>query len=189
MECKEFPGYVYAYLKSKTGQSLIRSNIFGAVIQEIEPEHLAMIPIPDAPIAIKKRISDLIVSSYELRDVSNVLLDEANTLLVQQLQFPDIHDFNVALFKKNVDVDTFSVKLSDLEGRVDASYHVPIIDAIVEHMRQHAAEVTTVGDSRISKEIILPGRFKRVYVEEGYGRVFIGGKQLFELDPSNKKYL
>ena len=56
-------------------------------------------------------------------------------------------------------------------------------------MRQHAAEVTTVGDSRISKEIILPGRFKRVYVEEGYGRVFIGGKQLFELDPSNKKYL
>ena len=24
---------------------------------------------------------------------------------------------------------------------------------------------------------------------EGYGRVFIGGKQLYELDPSNKKYL
>ena len=35
----------------------------------------------------------------------------------------------------------------------------------------------------------VPGRFKRVYVEEGYGRVFIGGKQLYELDPTNKKYL
>lgn len=37
--------------------------------------------------------------------------------------------------------------------------------------------------------MILPGRFKRVYVEEEYGRVFIGGKQLYELDPTNKKYL
>jgi type I restriction-modification system, M subunit len=47
----------------------------------------------------------------------------------------------------------------------------------------------TIGDERISSKVILPGRFKRVYVEEGYGRVFIGGKQLGELDPTNKKYL
>lgn len=79
--------------------------------------------------------------------------------------------------------------MSDMAGRVDASYHVPIVDAIVKHLQQYAAEVTTVGDSRISKDIILPGRFKRIYVEEGYGRVFIGGKQLYELDPTNKKYL
>jgi type I restriction enzyme S subunit len=35
----------------------------------------------------------------------------------------------------------------------------------------------------------LPGRFQRVYVEEGQGRVFIGGKQIYELDPYGKKYL
>lgn len=73
-----------------------------------------------------------------------------------------------------------------MSGRLDASYHVPIVNAIVEHLRQHAEEVTTVGDSRISREVILPGRFKRVYVDEGYGRVLIGGKQLSELDPSSK---
>ena len=189
MECRGFPGYVYAYLRSKTGQLLIRSNVYGAVIQEIEPEHLATIPIPDAPWTIKKRINDLIVGSYELRDVSNALIDKATELLVKELQFPDIRDFNVSLYKKNAGVDTFSVKLSDLAGRVDASYHVPIVDAIVDHMKHYAADVTTIGDSKISKEIILPGRFKRVYVEEGYGKVFIGGKQLYELDPTNKKYL
>ena len=76
-----------------------------------------------------------------------------------------------------------------MEGRVDASYHVPIVDAIVNHMKKYAAEVTTIGDKRISKTIVLPPRFARVYVEDGYGRVLIGGKQLLELDPSVKKYL
>ena len=66
---------------------------------------------------------------------------------------------------------------------------MPIVDAIVKHMKQYAAEVTMVGDSRISKEVILPPRFARVYVEEGYGSVLIGGKQINELDPSGKKYL
>lgn len=185
----EDAGYIYAYLKSATGNKILLTNSYGAVITHIEPEHLTTVPIPDAPETIKKRINDLIVSSYELRDVSNELIDEANALLVQELQFPEIQNFDVAYFKKNAGVDTFNVKLSEIKGRVDASFHVPIVDAIVEHMNRYAAEVVTVGDSRVSKEIILPGRFKRVYVEEGYGRVFIGGKQLLELDPSNKKYL
>lgn len=185
----EDAGYIYAYLKSEIGNKILLTNSYGAVITHIEPEHLATVPIPDAPATIKKRINDLIVGSYELRDVSNGLIDEATALLVKELHFPDIRDLDVALYKKNAGVDTFSVKLSGMDGRVDASYHVPLVDAIVEHMKQHAAEVTTVGDSRISKDVILPPRFARVYVEEGYGSVLIGGKQLYELDPSGKKYL
>lgn len=182
-------GYIYAYLKSATGNKILLTNSYGAVITHIEPEHLATVPIPDAPIVVKRRINDLVVDSYRLRDKSNELIDEATSLLVQELQLPDICEFDVDLIKKNAGVDTFSVKLSDMAGRIDASYHVPIVDAIVKHMKKHAAEVTTIGDSRVSKDIILPPRFARVYVDEGYGSVLIGGKQLYELDPSNKKYL
>lgn len=191
LTCEEYPGYVYAFLKTKAGQALLHSNIFGAVIQEIEPEHLKNIPIPSAPKSIKDEINSLIVRSFELRDESNDLLDEATELLVQELELPPIDEFkrHTAYYQKNVPVDTFSVRLSELDGRLDGSYHVPVVNAIVRHFRQHAAEVTTVGNPRISKEIILPGRFKRVYVDEGHGRVFIGGKQLWQLDPSNKKYL
>lgn len=189
LECDNNSGFLYACLKHPYLQKQLQSLIYGAVIKEIEPHHLEKVIIPDAPAVIKKRIHNLIVDSYELRDESNALIDEATALLVKELQFPDIHEFKVALFKKNARVKTFNVKLSNMMGRADASYHTPIVDAIVKHMKRYAAEVTTVGDSRISKEIILPGRFKRVYVEEGYGRVFIGGKQLYELDPTNKKYL
>lgn len=182
-------GYVYIYLKSKIGNQILITNKYGSVITHIESEHLDTVPIPNAPEFIKSKINDLIMQSYDLRDKSNALIDQAQALLVKELNLPPINEIQVDTFDNSKDVQTFNVKLSDMAGRIDASYHVPIVDAIVDILKKNAAEVTTIGDERISSDIILPGRFKRVYVEEGYGRVFIGGKQLYELDPSNKKYL
>ena len=181
-------GYIYTYLKSKTGNKILLTNRYGAVITHIEPEHLATVPIPDASPEIKGRIHNLIMDSYKLRDESNYLIHEAANLLIKELDLPDIQTLKENC-RINPSVESFSVKLSALEKRLDASYHTPVINAIVEHLKMHAKEITKVGDPKISKDVILPGRFKRVYVEEEYGRVFIGGKQLGELDPSNKKYL
>lgn len=186
---KNDAGYVYTYLKSKIGNKILITNSYGAVITHIEPEHLETIPIPDAPPKLKIKINDLIVRSYALRDESNQLIDEATKLLICELNLPPIGGFDVASFKKDAPVENFNVKLSQMDGRADASYHVPIVDAIVKHLKKNADELTAVGDIRISKDVVLPGRFKRIYVDEGFGRVFIGGKQLCELDPSNKKYL
>lgn len=183
--CREYPGYAYAFLKSKEGQLLIQSNIFGAVIQEIEPAHLATIPIPNAPAILKQRINDLVVRSYALRDESNELIDEATRLLIEALKLPPLEELKTS----TAPVETFSVKISRSDRRFDASYHVPIVNKIIEQLQSQAAEATTIGDPRISKEVILPGRFKRVYVEEGHGRVLIGGKQINELDPATKKYI
>ena len=182
-------GYCYTFLKSKLGNVVLQTNGYGSVITHLEPEHLRETYIPNAPNTIKERIHQLIIKSFQLRDESNILIDEATELLIKELHLPDIDSFDVNYYQKDAAVNTFSVKLSHLNGRVDASYHVPIVDAIIEHLNKYAAEVITVGDERISSDIILPGRFKRIYVEEGYGKVFIGGKQLGELDPSNKKYL
>lgn len=175
-------GYVYTFLRSNIGNLVLTTNGYGSVITHLEPEHLASIPIPNAPEEIKKRIHDLIMRSYELRDESNALLDEAEQILIDELKLPPIEEMR----DTHDTVETFSVKLSELNKRADASYHVPVVKAIVKHLKEHAGELTTIGDERISKQVILPGRFKRVYVEEGYGRVFIGGKQLGELDPTNK---
>lgn len=182
-------GYVYTFLKSRIGSQILNTNGYGSVITHLEPEHLSEIPIPNAPYEIRNRIHKLIMKSYEFRDESNKLIDEATNLLIEELHLPAIEDFDVSLYKKNASVDTFSVKLSEMNGRADASYHVPIVDAIVEHLNKYAAEVTTIGDDRISSDVILPGRFKRVYVDEGYGVTFFSGKNIKELDPSDKKYL
>jgi type I restriction enzyme S subunit len=182
-------GYLYAFLRTRTGRTLIRTNEYGAVVSHIEPEHLENVPVPDPPALLKKRIHDLMIRSYDLRDESNDLLDQAEALLYDVLKLPSIEKLKPYYFDSSINLRNYTVKLSKLEGRLDASYHVPIVDTILQRLRTEAAEITTIGDPRISKRIILPDRFARVYVQEGQGIPFIGGKQVFELDPTNKKYL
>ncbi len=178
-------GYVYTFLKSKTGNLLLKTNGYGSVITHLEPDHLAEIPIPNAPIELRKHINELIKHSYALRDESNDHIDQATDLLVQQLQLPPIDE----LEDLSTPLDAYSTKLSQINGRLDASYHVPIVSKIEGHLKRYAAEVVTISDPRISEDVILPGRFKRVYVEEGYGVTFFSGKDIAELDPNDKKYL
>lgn len=185
----DYPGYLYAFLRTDIGKALVMSAIYGAVVDQVEPEHLESVPIADPPPVLKKRIHDLVVKSYALRDESNALLEKAERLLYDALNLPPLSKVRPRYFDKTADLRNYAVKLSLLSGRLDASYHVPIVAAILQRLKKEAAEITTIDDPRISKRIILPGRFARVYVQEGQGTVFFGGKQLYELDPANKKYL
>lgn len=191
IECRNSvdQGYIYTYLKSRIGNKILLTNSYGAVITHIESEHLATVPIPNAPKEIKIGIHNLIVDSYKMRDESNDLIDQATALLISELKLPAINEFEQKNIENSSSVNAFNVKLSDLNYRADASYHLPIVDAIIEHLKEHAAEITTIGDSRISSDVVLPGRFKRVYVESDYGVKFLGGKEMKQLDPSSEKYL
>ena len=118
-------------------------------------------------------------------------MDEAQGLLKEALQLPNIEELQeqAEQFDKTADVLNYSVPSSELINRLDGSYYVPIVKVIEQEIAKTAREVLRVGNSRISQSVILPSRFKRVYVEEDNGVVFFGGKQIYELDPSNKKYL
>lgn len=182
-------GYCYTFLKSKIGNTVLQTNGYGSVITHLEPEHLQETFIPSAPFEIKERIHKLIMNSYKLRDKSNELIDQATGLLIEELKLPAIADFNQSNIKNCTSLTAFNVKLSELNYRTDASYHLPVVDAIVGHLKKNAKEVTTIGDERISKQIILAGVFKRTYVEEEYGYPFLGGKEITQLSPKTEKYL
>lgn len=182
-------GYVYAFFCTPIGQQLLQNNNYGAVIQHIEPEHLKNIIIPDAPDLIKKKIHDLVIESYDLRDQSNELMDEAERILYQELNLPPIEDLKPKYFDEHVELRNYTTKLSRLDLRLDCSYHTPEISSILDIVQENAKEIKRIGDCDVSKEIILAGRFKRTYVDDKNGIPFFGGKQLLELNPSNIKYL
>ena len=182
-------GYIYAFLRTSIGQLILTTNNYGSVIQHIEPEHLEDIIVPKPTKELRISIHEKIIQSFDLRDRSNELLDRAEELLIKALKLPHIDKIKEENFKKDVQIKNFSVPLNFLDYRFDVSYHLPIINSIIDLLLDHADQVVTLGSEDISKNVILPGRFKRTYVSEENGTVFLGGKQIYELDPSNKKFL
>ena len=182
-------GYIYAFFNTKIGQAILQTNNYGAVIQHIEPEHLRNIVIPNAPEEIRKEIHNLVIESYNLRDQSNALLDEAEKILYQELQLPPIETLKPKYYDESIDLRNYTTRLKDLNLRLDGSYHIPICKCIDLILKSTAKSIVLLGDKQITQSITLPGRFKRVYVDENNGVQFLGGKDIFQLNPKTDKYL
>lgn len=190
IKCTKYPGYLYAFLKSNFGQSQLLSKIYGAVVDQIEPEHLEDINIPLIPIEAIEKINSLVIESFEKRDQSNQLLKDAEILLLSELNLTTLDSLTDLLNVNNQDdVKIFSTKLSKTKLRFEGSYNIPVIDLIMDKLIKNSSCLKLLSDETISKDIIQPTRFKRVYVDKENGIKFIGGKELNQLDPSTEKYL
>lgn len=182
-------GYTYAFFNTIEGLLILQSNNYGAVIDHIEPDHLRNVIIPKASVELRQEIHNLIMQSFEFRDQSNELIENAHNLLFKELSLPPISEIEPKQYNTDDKFRCISISASRLDGRLDVSYHVPEVESIIDILQNNAARVLKIKDPEISRCIILPGRFKRVYVDKKHGVPFFGGKQLLQLTPSNVKYL
>lgn len=181
-------GFLYAFLRSKPGHYTVITNTYGSVVTHIEPAHLENVPIPNPPEKIKKPIADKIYEAVQLRDEANDLLQNADNLLFEKLKLKRLSDLKPKYLDKAKN-KVFSVKLSDSDRRIDGSYHNPLCAEIVKQFKKANVELTTCGDPRVSKNIILPGRFKRYYVDKEYGYPFLSSKNIFQVNPVGMNHL
>lgn len=180
-------GYVYAFLKTTIGNKILTTNNYGSVVSHIEPEHLSDVLIPVLPENTIKGTHNKIMTAFKLRDEANRLIQQANDLLFKLLDLLPLETLKADYFSE--EVRTFPRRLSDWKHRLDGSFHIPLIDIIVKELGKKSAELTTLGDKRVSERIILPGRFKRVYVDHDYGVPFLSGGDILQFDPTQVKYL
>lgn len=178
-------GFIASYLRSDIGQSLIKSNIFGSVVNQIEPFHILGIDIPNIPESDIKMLDkkyDLINYNLEL---SNELEDKAFEIMYEELNIKKFQEQSKLLKENGLG---YSVDSLDINMRFDASNHNPLVNVADKLLKDNLKHpICELGN--ICKNVILPGRFKRSYVSSKEGAVFFGGKQIKQLDPNNKKYL
>ncbi|MEP7093015.1 MAG: restriction endonuclease subunit S, partial [Flavobacterium sp.] len=174
-------GYIYSYFQTKVGQDILQSNNYGAVIKHIEPEHLESVIIPNAPVSIKKYIHELIITSFDLRDDANDLIDKAEGILYQELKLKPIEDLKSNYFDNKSHLRNYTTKLSNLRFRLDCSYHIPVVQLVEEEIKKYSKEVTSIGN--LSSNVILAGVFKRTYVDQENGVPFLGGRDITQLNP------
>lgn len=189
-------GYLYAYLASRFGQALLTKDQYGSAIKHLEPHHIAGIPVPLLPNDEQRAIHKKIMHAYELRDEANALLDTANSELHTELGIPYFDDTKVPYLPVRTVASgelhpppqySFTVSSADLQDRFDASYHVPVVKYIIDTLKNGKYALTTIG--AIAKQIVVPPRFKRNYVDKGFGIPFLQGSHLSQMSPQDMKYL
>jgi len=194
-----YGGYLYAYLSSAIGQALIGKDQYGSAIKHLEPHHLAGVPVPLLPEEIQAEIHAKIMRAYALRDEANALLDEADELLHEKLCLPRFDESLVPYLPlptmprlpanrpEMPHPKAFSIMASELEERFDASFHVPVAKTAIALLGKSNYQPVQLG--RITTDIIVAPRFKRIYVPKEYGIPFLQGSHLPQIRPYDLKYL
>jgi len=182
-------GYLYAYLNTWIGQAFLTKTNYGGPIKHIEPHHVANIPFPLVDEDIMKKVNSMILEAHKMREEAQLKLLEAEKLFYAELGLPEIDEDSVEYFRGDLGrkVKAFTVKASELDLRLDASYHIPISRKIQE-------EITKTGMAEklrnIVTQIFIPSRFKRIYVKKGdEGIPFLQGSHLPLVKFFDVKYL
>lgn len=165
-------GFLYAYLASKYGYTLLTQSGFGGVVKHINSEHVENIPIPLLSESKQQEIHNLIVESANLRAEANRLLEEATECFDELLKDEGV-DKNGAISLRNMRnrFDSFSV----LENSS--------IDTII---KKHPIEWIPIKS--ISEKIFIGPRSKRNYVAKGIP--FLSGSELQKSNPTKvEKFL
>lgn len=175
------PGYLYAFLSSRYGVPLVVSGTYGAIIQHIEPEHIADLPVPRLGGSLEVEIATKIDGAAMARSEAVSLLREAQGLLCSKLGLEE--PTPVYLLPKP---DVASVPSSSLRDRSDA-YYYGARHREVRVAFDKAATSEALGDIA---RVFIPGIFKRLYASDPqFGSPYITGGDVFELAPTSDKYL
>ena len=169
-------GFLYAYLSSRQGHSLLTQGTFGGVIQHIEPDFVRSIPIPIFPDAFQIKVDSLIKESARLREVSIEALYASHKIV--ESYFPAVPS------KKNCQSVSIKDIWSSQAHRMESSYHIAdgkFYDAFIRDNFLWKP----LGD--MSKSISRPDIFKRMYVDNGI--TFLGGTDIMLSIPDSKKKL
>lgn len=174
-------GYLYAYLSSRYGVPLVVSGTYGAIIQHIEPEHIADLPVPRFDARTEVAIAEKVDAAARARSEAVELLQEARNRLHLRLGLSAPTPVS-ALTKP----DVTSVSSDTFRDRGDGYYYS------AGNAESRRAFDAAGGNRALGEvaEVFIPGIFKRLYASDPqFGSPYITGGDVFELAPVSDKFL
>jgi type I restriction enzyme S subunit len=177
------PGYLYAYLCSRFGVPLVVSGTYGAIIQHIEPQHIADLPVP--------RLGDVEIEAHRLvqqaaddRVKASRLIADAISNVYESLGMP-LPEGSERINRPSVTAQSSNQILK----RMDSFYYAQenVFARVVFDDAGRAYGEAHLGDVA---EVWIPTIFKRQYVDDPtYGFPYFTGKEMYELLPTTDRYL
>ena len=172
------PGYLYAFLSSRLGVPLVCGSTYGAIVQHIEPEHIADLPVPLAPDAVQEEAHRLVTEAAALRTQASAELRAV------------VREIEAAAGLPPLDVrcdgarpDTSLIRASALGGRMDGLFHSRYHRSVLEPLLALPDDRRTTVEN-LADRVFWPPMFKRIRVDDPrYGVPFFGTSALMRADP------
>ena len=163
------PGYLFAYLTSRFGVSLITQGTYGGVVQHIEREHLLKLLVPRLGQRIELAVHELVDDAAKLRAVAVASQRRALARVHALVGWTTMPASNIA-----------QAAASGLRRRMDAFHHSPRVVVAREALQRQGA--VRLGDK--VETVFEPNRGPRFKVEDAsFGVPFLSSSEVFRLDP------
>lgn len=160
--------YTLAFLRSATGQHLLRGDLSGSVIDHITVPHVSTIHIPFIE-PIQQDVANLMERSTRLREQARITLHDAVAAINARFD---------ATTPEASAKDGWTVHAATLGSRLDAAFHAQSVrnarDALVAAGGVRLGDVTAVHKPG--------GRYKTYYVDPSNGTPLLSGRQILQLD-------
>ncbi|UXU87844.1 methylation-associated defense system restriction endonuclease subunit S MAD5 [Burkholderia sp. S-53] len=173
-------GYLYAFLSCRYGVPLVISGTYGAIVQHIEPEHIAGLPVPRLGQAFESQIDKLISSAANDISESSRLINLATRTLLSSIGREDLRD---DLWHQ--DERTLGWKESAVSSE---SFRALNYDPRVAKIRR---EIEAGPHSRLGS-LCDPSQFKgkiiftRIDAEPEHGYMLLGQRNAFHIRPEGR---
>ena len=168
--------YVYAFLRTRFGRSMMRSSHYGSVVKHLEVSHLEELPVPIVEL-LYDEIHISIAEAYECRNEAALLDRKARQNFEARMAYwPDV-----------VNDKGYSISASDLfyrRRRLEGAAYSPRAQQLVELYHGNANDIEILAESC---RTFVPGRFKRIYGPEGVP--YLDSEPIFKINPELSKFL
>jgi hypothetical protein len=174
------PGYLYAFLSSRFGEALIKSSAYGAIIQHLEPRHIADLPVPRFGDDLERKIHDLVEEAAQLRAGFQAGLTAATEDFFRSVGLPELNDLHWHEQERDLGFEVEELTPSSLRAFNFAPRARRLAHTLSSVPSKPLGEICTGG------QLNSGVRFKRIDASPEHGVRLIGQRQGFWLRPEGR---
>jgi len=173
-------GYLYAFLSSRYGIPMITNAAYGAIIQHIEPEHIADLPVPRFGDSIEEEIHGCVQAAADLRARFQAGVAAATLDLFESAGLPELLDLHWHKQSREI-----GFAVNSISG---ASLRAVNYSARARHIINQFASVPhrMVGEIARNGQLETGPRFKRIDSDPENGILLVGQRQGFWARPEGR---
>jgi hypothetical protein len=177
---RTYPGYLYAFLVSRFGIPMITSQASGSMIQHLEPQHIADLPVPRFSASVEEEIHGCVQAAADLRARFQAGVTAATRDLFESVGLPELldlrwHDQSRDIGFSAQRLTTTTLRALNLSPRLQI-----IVDKLASVPNRKLGDICKNGylDSGV--------RFAREDAAPDYGAKLIGQRQGFWVRPEGR---